>query len=91
MNINDGEVDKGKGVLHIGQLQIPLSIGQLKQLPEGIIRIGMRPEHIALSEEGQEVTLQSVEVLGNESILNFCNKWNNLECKSHWTATPEQR
>lgn len=31
----------------------------------------MRPEHIALSEEGQEVTLQSVEVLGNESILNF--------------------
>ena len=71
MNINDGEVNKEKGVLHIGQLQIPLSIGQLKQLPEGIIRIGMRPEHIALSEEGQEVTLQSVEVLGNESILNF--------------------
>ncbi|GAB6477688.1 MULTISPECIES: ABC transporter ATP-binding protein [Bacillus cereus group] len=71
MNINDGEVDKEKGVLHIGQLQIQLSIGQLKQLPEGIIRIGMRPEHIALSEEGQEVTLQSVEVLGNESILNF--------------------
>ncbi|PIE93478.1 glycerol-3-phosphate ABC transporter ATP-binding protein [Bacillus fungorum] len=71
MNINDGEVDKEKGVLHIGQLQIPLSIGQLKQLPEGTIRIGMRPEHIALSEEGQEVTLQSVEVLGNESILNF--------------------
>ncbi|MGN4426069.1 ABC transporter ATP-binding protein [Bacillus cereus group sp. MYBK30-1] len=71
MNMNDGEVDKEKGVLHIGQLQIPLSIGQLKQLPEGIIRIGMRPEHIALSEEGQEVTLQSVEVLGNESILNF--------------------
>ncbi|QUG82505.1 ABC transporter ATP-binding protein [Bacillus nitratireducens] len=71
MNINDGKVDKEKGVLHIGQLQIPLSIGQLKQLPEGTIRIGMRPEHIALSEEGQEVTLQSVEVLGNESILNF--------------------
>ncbi|PFM64234.1 glycerol-3-phosphate ABC transporter ATP-binding protein [Bacillus cereus] len=71
MNMNDGEVDKEKGVLHIGQLQIPLSIEQLKQLPEGIIRIGMRPEHIALSEEGQEVTLQSVEVLGNESILNF--------------------
>ena len=40
MNINDGEVDKEKGILHIGQLQIPLSIGQLKQLPEGIIRIG---------------------------------------------------
>ncbi|PGA20909.1 glycerol-3-phosphate ABC transporter ATP-binding protein [Bacillus thuringiensis] len=71
MNINDGEVNKEKGVLHIGQLQIPLSIRQLKQLPEGTIRIGMRPEHIALSEEGQEVTLQSVEVLGNESILNF--------------------
>ncbi|PFN71267.1 sn-glycerol-3-phosphate ABC transporter ATP-binding protein UgpC [Bacillus cereus] len=71
MNINDGKMDKEKGVLHIGQLQIPLSIGQLKQLPEGTIRIGMRPEHIALSEEGQEVTLQSVEVLGNESILNF--------------------
>ncbi|PFJ18084.1 glycerol-3-phosphate ABC transporter ATP-binding protein [Bacillus cereus] len=71
MNMNDGEVDKEKGVLHIGQLQIPLSIGQLKQLSEGTIRIGMRPEHIALSEEGQEVTLQSVEVLGNESILNF--------------------
>ncbi|OTY62499.1 glycerol-3-phosphate ABC transporter ATP-binding protein [Bacillus thuringiensis serovar graciosensis] len=71
MNINDGEVDKEKGVLHIGQLQMPLSIGLLKQLPEGTIRIGMRPEHIALSEEGQEVTLQSVEVLGNESILNF--------------------
>ena len=70
MNINDGEVNKEKGVLHIGQLQIPLSIRQLKQLPEGT-RIGMRPEHIALSEEGQEVTLQSVEVLGNESILNF--------------------
>ncbi|ARX64551.1 sn-glycerol-3-phosphate ABC transporter ATP-binding protein UgpC [Bacillus cereus] len=71
MNINDGEVNKEKGVLHIGQLQIPLSIRQLKQLPEGTIRIGMRPEHIVLSEEGQEVTLQSVEVLGNESILNF--------------------
>ncbi|PFT68722.1 sn-glycerol-3-phosphate ABC transporter ATP-binding protein UgpC [Bacillus cereus] len=71
MNINDGEVNKEKGVLHIGQLQIPLSIRQLKQLPEGTIRIGMRPEHIALSEEGQEVMLQSVEVLGNESILNF--------------------
>ncbi|PEB96341.1 sn-glycerol-3-phosphate ABC transporter ATP-binding protein UgpC [Bacillus cereus] len=71
MNINDGEVNKEKGVLHIGQLQIPLSIRQLKQLPEGTIRIGMRPEHIALSEEGKEVTLQSVEVLGNESILNF--------------------
>ncbi|PFT39295.1 glycerol-3-phosphate ABC transporter ATP-binding protein [Bacillus cereus] len=71
MNINDGEVNKEKGVLHIGQLQIPLSIRQLKQLPQGTIRIGMRPEHIALSEEGQEVTLQSVEVLGNESILNF--------------------
>ncbi|PGD97820.1 glycerol-3-phosphate ABC transporter ATP-binding protein [Bacillus wiedmannii] len=71
MNINDGEMDKEKGVLHIGQLQIPLSNGLLKQLPEGTIRIGMRPEHIALSEEGQEVTLQSVEVLGNESILNF--------------------
>ncbi|PDY80295.1 glycerol-3-phosphate ABC transporter ATP-binding protein [Bacillus cereus] len=71
MNINDGEVDKEKGVLHIGQLQIPLSIGQLKRLQEGTIRIGMRPEHIALSEEGQEVTLQSIEVLGNESILNF--------------------
>ncbi|PEN02453.1 glycerol-3-phosphate ABC transporter ATP-binding protein [Bacillus wiedmannii] len=71
MNINDGEVDKEKGVVHIGQLQIPLSIGLLKQLPEGIIRIGMRPEHIELSERGQEVTLQSVEVLGNESILNF--------------------
>ncbi|OTY86681.1 glycerol-3-phosphate ABC transporter ATP-binding protein [Bacillus thuringiensis serovar subtoxicus] len=71
MNINDGEVNKEKGVLHIGQLQIPLPIRQLKQLPEGTIRIGMRPEHIALSEEGQEVTLQSVEVLGNESILNF--------------------
>ncbi|PHF02662.1 glycerol-3-phosphate ABC transporter ATP-binding protein [Bacillus wiedmannii] len=71
MNINDGEVDKEKGVVHIGQLQIPLSIGLLKQLPEGIIRIGMRPEHIELSEGGQEVTLQSVEVLGNESILNF--------------------
>ena len=52
-------------------MQIPLSIRQLKQLPEGTPRIGMRPEHIALSEEGQEVTLQSVEVLGNESILNF--------------------
>ena len=52
-------------------MQIPLSIRQLKQLPEGTIRIGMRPEHIVLSEEGQEVTLQSVEVLGNESILNF--------------------
>ncbi|PDZ38614.1 glycerol-3-phosphate ABC transporter ATP-binding protein [Bacillus cereus] len=71
MNINDGEVNKEKGVLHIGQLQIPLSIRQLKQLPEGTIRIGMRPEHIVLSEEGQEVMLQSVEVLGNESILNF--------------------
>ncbi|PEP25541.1 glycerol-3-phosphate ABC transporter ATP-binding protein [Bacillus wiedmannii] len=71
MNINDGEVDKEKGVVHIGQLQIPLSIGLLKQLPEGTIRIGMRPEHIELSEGGQEVTLQSVEVLGNESILNF--------------------
>ncbi|PFO93882.1 glycerol-3-phosphate ABC transporter ATP-binding protein [Bacillus cereus] len=71
MNINDGEVNKEKGVLHIGQLQIPLSIRQLKQLPEGTIRIGMRPEHIVLSEEGQEVTLQSIEVLGNESILNF--------------------
>ncbi|QCY59819.1 MULTISPECIES: ABC transporter ATP-binding protein [Bacillus] len=71
MNINDGEVNKEKGVLHIGKLQVPLSIRQLKQLPEGTIRIGMRPEHIALSEEGQEVTLQSVEVLGNESILNF--------------------
>lgn len=32
MNINDGEVNKEKGVLHIGQLQIPLSIRQLKQL-----------------------------------------------------------
>ena len=42
MNINDGEVNKEKGVLHIGQLQIPLSIRQLKQLPEGTIRIGMR-------------------------------------------------
>ena len=51
-------------------MQIPLSIRQLKQLPEGTIHIGMRPEHIALSEEGR-VTLQSVEVLGNESILNF--------------------
>ncbi|HDX9629316.1 TPA: sn-glycerol-3-phosphate ABC transporter ATP-binding protein UgpC [Bacillus cereus] len=71
MNINDGEVDKEKCVLHIGQLQIPLSNGRLKQLPKGKIRIGMRPEHIELSEEGQEVTLQSVEVLGNESILNF--------------------
>ncbi|MBR9657544.1 glycerol-3-phosphate ABC transporter ATP-binding protein [Bacillus cereus] len=71
MNINDGEVDKEKGVLHIGQLQIPLSIGQLKQLTAGTVRVGMRPEHIALSEKGQEVTLQSVEVLGNESILNF--------------------
>ncbi|PGZ96026.1 glycerol-3-phosphate ABC transporter ATP-binding protein [Bacillus wiedmannii] len=71
MNINDGEMDKEKGVLHIGQLQIPLSNGLLKQLPEGTIRIGMRPEYIELSEEGQEVTLQSVEVLGNESILNF--------------------
>lgn len=71
MNMNDGEVDEEKGVLHIGQLQIPLSIGQLKQLPAGTVRVGMRPEHIALSEEGQEVTLQSVEVLGNESILNF--------------------
>ncbi|KFN04327.1 ABC transporter ATP-binding protein [Bacillus clarus] len=71
MNINNGKVDKEKGMLCVGELRIPLSTGQLKQLLEGNVRIGIRPEHIVLSEEGQEVVLQSVEVLGNESILNF--------------------
>lgn len=42
----------------------------------------MRPEHIALSEEGQEVTLQSVEVLGNESILNFAINGTTWSAKS---------
>ncbi|KEK23328.1 ABC transporter ATP-binding protein [Bacillus gaemokensis] len=71
MNINDGEVAKEMGTLRVGELQIPLSVRQLKLLPKGNLRLGIRPEHIVLAEDGQEVTLQSVEVLGNESILNF--------------------
>jgi len=71
MNIGDGIVDKGMGSLHIDGLQIPLSFGQFQQFPEQKVRLGIRPEHIVLAEDGQEVTLQSVEVLGNETILNF--------------------
>ncbi|MDM5153366.1 sn-glycerol-3-phosphate ABC transporter ATP-binding protein UgpC [Bacillus sp. DX1.1] len=71
MNIGDGKIDKEAGVLHVDGLQIPMSPGQLQQLPEPKVRLGIRPEHILLAEDGQEVTLQSVEVLGNESILNF--------------------
>ncbi|CAM4326632.1 glycerol-3-phosphate ABC transporter ATP-binding protein [Bacillus manliponensis] len=71
MNISDGNIKKETCLLHIDQLEIPLSIGRLQQLQEVHVRVGIRPEHIKLDEDGQEVMLQSVEVLGNESILNF--------------------
>ncbi|WP_141540338.1 ABC transporter ATP-binding protein [Bacillus cereus] len=71
MNIGDGIIDKEMGGLHVDGLQIPLSPGQLQQFSEPKVHLGIRPEHIILAEDGQEVTLQSVEVLGNETILNF--------------------
>ncbi|PEE39223.1 glycerol-3-phosphate ABC transporter ATP-binding protein [Bacillus pseudomycoides] len=71
MNIGNGIVDKSMGGLHVDGLQILLSSGHLQQFSEQKMRLGIRPEHIILAEDGQEVTLQSVEVLGNETILNF--------------------
>lgn len=69
MNLTDSEV-KGKQ-LFIGNERILLEEHQLKHLNDGPVRFGIRPEHVEISDKGVEVTIQSVEILGTETILNF--------------------
>ncbi|MFP3726654.1 ABC transporter ATP-binding protein [Priestia filamentosa] len=64
MNIGKGTfIDNG---VEIGDLHIPFYSNK-----RGGVKVGIRPEHIQLDENGQEVTIHSVEVLGYESIINF--------------------
>lgn len=71
MNIADCEIDSAQMTANVGEFSIPLD-GQISNRLQNMdIRIGIRPEHIRVSEQGQPVTVQSIEVLGNESIINF--------------------
>lgn len=71
MNIADCEIDREQKTARLGRLSIPLAGTISTHLQHMGIRVGIRPEHIYVSEQGQPVTIQSVEVLGNESIINF--------------------
>lgn len=70
MNIADCEIDSVQKVANVGHLSIPLE-GQISKQLQRDLRVGIRPEHISVGEQGQPVTVQSIEVLGNESIINF--------------------
>lgn len=64
MNIGKGTfIDNG---VEIGDFHIPFYSNKRRG-----VKVGIRPEHIQLDENGQEVTIHSVEVLGYESIINF--------------------
>ncbi|PLS02362.1 ABC transporter ATP-binding protein [Neobacillus cucumis] len=71
MNIADCEIDAVQKIARVGGLSISLEGPISKGLQQTDIRVGIRPEHINISEQGQPVTVQSIEVLGNESIINF--------------------
>ncbi|MFD3449502.1 ABC transporter ATP-binding protein [Microbacteriaceae bacterium 4G12] len=71
MNIADCYIDKVKNTAQVSSLHIPLPESVIQELQHTNVRIGIRPEFIRVGEEGHPVAVQSVEVLGNESIVNF--------------------
>lgn len=71
MNLTDCKIDPVQNRAIAGDFMIPLPSSLTKQIPMNEVRIGIRPEHITISNQGHPVTVQSVEVLGNESIINF--------------------
>ncbi|SFK06555.1 MULTISPECIES: ABC transporter ATP-binding protein [unclassified Bacillus (in: firmicutes)] len=71
MNVANCQIDMTQNTAHVGSLRIPLIDSLVSQLQHTDVRIGIRPEYISIGEQGQPVIVQSVEVLGNESIVNF--------------------
>ena len=89
MNVANCQIDTTQNSAHVGSLRIPLTDSLVSQLQHTDVRIGIRPEYIRIGEQGHPVIVQSVEVLGNESIVNFLvdnNMWSakvtgQLKCK----------
>lgn len=77
MNIFDGKVLKeaDKAVLKTGIFEIELS--SRDRLPEGDVKIGLRPEHITITEfgEAKEITFKAkimlTEVVGSDTIVHL--------------------
>ncbi len=72
MNILD--VDRVDGTLSIGEMRVPLEpdvAAALADAPGTRFAVGIRPEHLAVSDEGLPGKVAVVEELGSESFLHI--------------------